>query len=315
MLNKLINIKRLSVLTRFNGFSSNRQMLLSIPEYSSACNDMKFERNVSNAVISLKRVHEILIHSLGQTSSLTAHCSLLLAHALTLQGDNQQSEDIYKVYSQSSDFTQSVVALQCLARLKLSTGHIVDSLQYANQSLAILENNSHLDLRLFHASHSLIGLSHLFLISSPTEFSQDEDTEHSLQLSARWSQSLLCELISLNNLGGFAWLRFKGRQEWRHRQFLCDKIITSNSETDRRDVRSGSEKSALEALEYWNDAINHAMKEDSDSSDTDSPASSICGVSTTSDSNNSNSGNLSTLELRLQDVSVLLITCMLLSRV
>jgi hypothetical protein len=89
--------------------------------------------------------------------------------------------------------------------------------------------------------------------------------ESMLQSSARWSQDQLSQLIGLNNMGCYHWFKIQDRQQWRIKQFVSDKPMTSAA-TNTADDRSEYQHTAKEALEYWEECIAVANKTASSSS-------------------------------------------------
>mmetsp|Transcript_32829 Transcript_32829/g.47397 ORF Transcript_32829/g.47397 Transcript_32829/m.47397 type:complete len:519 (+) Transcript_32829:696-2252(+) len=144
----------------------------------------------------------------------------------------------------------------------LKHGDISKAALSASKSLALCESDiyggsdtmgsSHADIAVFAISYSHMGISSLMDPSEDLSLTL-ESSEQFLQQSVRWAQGPLHHLQAMTNLGSFHWVKYQ---------------------LERQDKAAGDHPSLIEAIAYWEEAMQDAVK---DANSVTNSAAAMCG--------------------------------------
>lgn len=264
--------------------STLRDQLGMFPEYSAAQADItsgKFKR----ALPAMQRMHEVVSSAMGASSTLAGLVARDRATLLQHTGNfDEAGKLLIAAKENTTDELEVIRMLQHLARNRMLQGDFARAAQEADEGVSRCENAKAevLPLPLIAASYSMRGLCALH--------TQDwDDAEEYLQLASRWSQSPLTHLVALHNLGCAHWALLEQDEQHEQRLRVDSRQLSilqgklwvgrgpvGETTLEKLELSSQDESSAREALGYWDEALDEALKGEGEG-DPVSAASAMCG--------------------------------------
>lgn len=237
------------------------EQLGSFPEYAKA-QSLQLEGSYKLVLPELERVHDVLSHSMGNSSPMTLHVVRQMSEAARLSGKTDKALDILtSALSHVSSDSPDRVALVALRSYQYMVGgdSLKRSLEDAEEAVRICESFEGMHPDYFGISYGLVGV-----VCSMND-SNSCLAEEYLQLAARWSQEPTAELCALNNLGHYHLYRREGGEEdGDYRMAVVKgKKLWGADPGDGGSEEGGKElgEGRKEALAYWDEAVD-AYKEE-----------------------------------------------------
>ena len=253
--------------------SALREQLRAFPEYSAAQADIsrgKFQQ----ALPAMQRIHEVVSGAMGSKSALAGLIDRERSLLLQLSGNFEGADKILaNARVNAADDSEVVRALQQSVQNRLMWGSMSGAEAHAAEAVNICENAGALmPLPLIASSYSMRGVCAL-------QMHDWDAAEEFLQLAARWSQTPITQIIALNNLGCVHWMlpyEKEGgtsslRVDTRQLTISQGKLWQSPQKLGTQD-----ESQAKEALGYWDEALEEALKGEGEG-DAASAAAAMCG--------------------------------------
>jgi len=257
-----------------SGANALREQLQMFPEYSAAQADIS-RGKFKQALPAMERMHEVVNSAMGPSSSLSSLMARERATLLQLTGNFVGATKLLSTaQNNTTDELEVIRTLQHMSRNYILQGDFTAAETTADDAVSRCELAAAevLPLPLIAASYSMRGLCALHTESW-------EDAEEYLQLAARWSQSPLTHLIALHNLGCAHWaflpeddeLSEETRADSRQLTIAQGKLWRTPEK-----LAANDESGAKEALGYWDEALEEALKGEGDG-DAASAAAAMCG--------------------------------------
>jgi len=251
-----------------------REQLNMFPEYTAAQADITLGK-FKQALPAMERMHEVVSSAMGASSSLAALVARERASLLQLTGNFDGATKLLSAArSNTTDELEVIRILQHMSRNRILQGDFSGAERDADEGVSRCENAAAevLPLPLIAASYSMRGLCALHTQSW-------DDADEYLQLAARWSQSPLTHLVALHNLGCAHWA-FLAEDAQHSEQVRVDsrQLTVAQGKLWRtpEQLSTQDEAGAKEALGYWNEALEEALKGEGEG-DAASAAAAMCG--------------------------------------
>lgn len=187
------------------------------------------------------------------SSELSGAVSLRIANLYQRRGEYKKSTDYLLNYNFSSNL--NVKSFQILTLNSLYSGDLKSANQLCDQTIQLCETSQTIDYSLFSATYGLKGLAQLFI-------GDYELAEEFLQMSARWAQNSLDQLIAMNNLG----IVQCRKTNWDF-PFLPEFRDKDRASVEMKEYHKG----VRDALDYWAEAVEDSFKS------ADIPKMELCG--------------------------------------
>ena len=241
---RLINLRRANsiVLTpKSSAFSASAaslpEQLSFFPEYAKV-QEWQSSGSFNLMIPELERMHDVLQHNAGSTSSMTLYVVRQMAEAARLSGDDKKAGSILAAsMEQLNEGPEKVHLLALRSYQGLVQGGEFNFLAEldAREAIRMAESYEGIHPDYLGMSYGLLGVAHS-LVGGEYDMAEEY-----LQLSARWSQEPVAEMCALNNLG--------------FHHFYCN----NTPENERRDARFG----IIEGTTMWEEGATTNKKNSS----------------------------------------------------
>lgn len=242
--------------------------LSSFPEYKLAQVHIS-KGEFDKALTLMHRVLEVINHTTGAGSEYSKYVNLQYANILRQLGSFDKIGKQLKIEELTGSY--KVKALHMMSLCSLQQGDAKESNKYSAKAVLICESHDHrqndsisnysssnkihhdeIDPDLLGLSYGMQGLSSLFSSDFKT-------AEECLQLSARWCQSEIYQMISMNNMGLLAWMRNDEGISLATKYFELKKrgiLNLATESTSVYDITDADTARINDCLSIWEECLN-----------------------------------------------------------